>query len=512
MRVQRVKVKGWDYVWAALAGALLFVSFPKLDLWPAAWFFLVPLLLCLRGKSWRDAFVLGTFSGAVAYLGIVYWVIVAVHRYGEMPLLLAVPVLLLLVIYLSLYWGAFAAFASCAMEIGGLVTLFSLPAVWVGLEYLRNFLLSGFPWALVGYSQYLNTQIVQIADLTGVYGVSFLIILVNTLVFLWVSALRREERIPLVGTVLVIAAVGGSLVYGNARMRAPFDVGKGLLVGVAQGNIPQDVKWDSAFQNKTLAIYRALSLQLKGGAPDLLVWPETAIPFYFPSGTVMDGAILDIARETGAYLLVGSLSMQREKRRVNVYNSAYLISPQRRIVDRYDKLHLVPFGEYVPLSEHLPILNRMVDIGNIATGKKQVIFRLPRGGFGVLICFEVIFPELCRGYVKDGASFIVTITNDAWFGKTSAPYQHLYHAAFRAIENRRWMVRAANTGVSAFIDPWGRIRQQSGIFTEAALLHEIRCRTGTVTFYTRYGDLFARVCSALAVFLICYCLIRRLLI
>src|SRR4030043_2017909 len=175
------QVKRLDYFWAAISGALLVLSFPTYNLWPLAWFFLVPLLLCSQGKNSKDAFLLGAFAGVIAYLGLIYWVVVAVHRYGNVPLPLAIPILLLLVIYLSLYWGIFAFFASFAKDKGEWIVLLAIPAFWVGLEYLRSFLLSGFPWALVGYSQYLNTSFVQIADMTGIYGVSFLLILINTL-------------------------------------------------------------------------------------------------------------------------------------------------------------------------------------------------------------------------------------------------------------------------------------------------------------------------------------------
>jgi apolipoprotein N-acyltransferase len=505
------EVKRVDYFWAALSGALLVLSFPLVNLWPLAWFFLVPLLLCIREKNGKDAFFLGAFAGVIAYLGLIYWVVVAVHRYGNIPLPLAIPVLLLLVIYLSLFWGAFTFFASYAQEKGGWLVLAAFPALWVGLEYLRNFLLSGFPWALVGYSQYLNTTFVQIADITGVYGVSFLLILVNTLFFLWIVSWSKKKRGPIVGTIFTMALLALTFTYGYERINVPLKTGKGLKVGVAQGNIPQDVKWDSTFQKKTLASYRDLSLELKEQSPGLIVWPETAFPSYFPSGTELDDKVMDIAQETGAYLLVGALSAKEKKKVmrgakevIDVYNSAYLLSPQRRISGRYDKMHLVPFGEYIPLSSRFPILNKLAGVWNIEPGEKAVLFRLPRGKFGVLICFEVIFPELCRESVRQGANFMVTITNDAWFGQTSAPFQHLSQATFRAIENRVWLVRAANTGISAFVDPWGRIIKPSSLFTPAVLSEEITFKANTMTFYTRYGDLFALACSLLGVVLIGY--------
>jgi apolipoprotein N-acyltransferase len=503
------QVKRLDYFWAALSGALLVLSFPVVALWPLAWFFLVPLLLCTRGKHGKDAFLLGAFAGVIAYLGLIYWVVVAVHRYGNIPLPLAIPVLLLLVIYLSLYWGIFAFFASFSKEKGEWIVLLAFPALWVGLEYLRSFLLSGFPWALVGYSQYMNTAFVQIADITGVYGVSFLLILINTLLFLWLVRWKEKKKVPIQGAIFTVVLIALTFAYGYWKINRPVKAETGLMVGVAQGNIAQDVKWDSAFQKKTVAIYRALSLQLKEQSPGLIVWPETAVPSYFPSGTELDDRVMGVPQETGTYLLFGSLSAKKKKKEITVYNSAYLLSPQRRIIGRYDKMHLVPFGEYVPLSSRFPIFNTLAGIGNIDPGEETVLFRLPRGKFGVLICFEVIFPELCREFVRNGADFMVTITNDAWFGKTSAPYQHLSQATFRAIENRLWLVRAANTGISAFVDPWGRIQKSSTLFTPAILTEEIKFKANTMTFYTRYGDLFAIACSVLGMGLIGYIVLKK---
>jgi apolipoprotein N-acyltransferase len=503
-QVQRI-----DYFWAALSGALLVLSFPVVNLWPLAFFFLVPLLLCIRGKKGKDAFFLGAFAGAIAYLGLIYWVVVAVHRYGNFPLPLAIPILLLLVLYLSLYWGAFAFFVSYVREKGEWITLLAVPALWVGLEYLRSFLLSGFPWALVGYSQYLNTLMVQIADITGVYGVSFLLILCNTLLFLWIVRWRGRNRVPLQSTIFTIVLVAVACAYGFWKLHTSVTATKGLTVGVAQGNIEQDVKWDKGFQKETLEIYEKLSTKLSKTSPHLIIWPETAVPAYFPSGTGLDKKVMAIPHRLNTYLLFGSLSSRKQDKEVKVYNSAYLISPRPRIVGRYDKMHLVPFGEYVPLSSFFPFFNSLVGIGNITPGEKLVVFQFPRGTFGTLICFEVIFPELCRKFVRNGADFMVTITNDAWFGRTSAPYQHLAQATFRSIENRIWLVRAANTGISAFVDPWGRIKTASGLFTREVLTEKIDLRGSKMTFYTHYGDVFAIFCSLLGICLIGYVVLRK---
>jgi apolipoprotein N-acyltransferase len=218
--------------------------------------------------------------------------------------------------------------------------------------------------------------------------------------------------------------------------------------------------------------------------------------------------IIDISKKTNAFLLFGSPSYRIERGKVNYYNSAYLVSPSKEVVERYDKIHLVPYGEYVPLGEILPLGSLGEGIGNFKSGKAIFNFSLPQGQFGVLICFEIIFPDLCRRFVKKGANFLVTITNDAWFKRTSAPYQHFSMATFRAVENRVFIARAANTGISGFIDPKGKIVRRGEIFTEEAMNGTIRLPKKK-TFYTLYGDVFAWFCSAFSLLLLGYAFVQK---
>jgi len=218
---------------------------------------------------------------------------------------------------------------------------------------------------------------------------------------------------------------------------------------------------------------------------------------------------MEIAEQTGAYLLFGSPSYRMVKEKVEYYNRAYLLSPQKEVIGSYDKIHLVPFGEYVPLSEFLFFLGSLSTVGNLSSGRTIHNLHFPQGDFGVLICFEIIFPNLCRKFVKVGADFLVTITNDAWFGRTSAPYQHLSMVTFRAIENRVSIARAANTGISAFIDAKGEIRKRSGLFVQEALVGQIGPKIEG-TFYTQYGDIFALVSSALALLFVLLAYFKRI--
>ena len=504
-------MKKRDFLLSLLSGILLIFSFPRFDLEFLAWFALVPLFYIIEGKRLFDSFVLGCSTGFISFLGILYWIIVAVHTYGNVPLIPSGLILLLLVVFLSLFIGAFTFLTRLIQIRSGLQTIFFTPLLWVTLEYLRSFLLTGFPWANLGHSQYLNLPFIQMADITGVYGLSFVILLVNATLF-WVLHQWPKRSFPFREVTLTALILLGFLIYGYGKMRT---IDRQVLrqpilkVGLIQGNIDQSIKWDESFQKETLKIYERLSFKVAEGKPDLIIWPETATPFFFQEAKEYQPLVLDIPKRTDAFLLFGSPSYKIERAKVNQYNSAYLASPPGELAGRYDKIHLVPFGEYVPLSKLLFFIGSLGEgIGDFKSGKKIFNFSIPQGQFGVLICFEIIFPDLCRRFVRRGADFLVTITNDAWFGRTSAPYQHFAFATFRAVENRVFIARAANTGISGFIDPKGKIVKQGGIFTEEAMNGTIRLMKSR-TFYTLYGDIFAWICSGFSIFLLGYAFLQE---
>jgi apolipoprotein N-acyltransferase len=504
-------MKKRDILLSLLSGILLILSFPNFDLEFLAWFALVPLLYSLEGKTLSRSFQLGFLTGIISFFGILYWIIVAAHTYGNVPLTLSVFILLLLVGYLSLFIGTFTFLARLIQVRSGLQTYLFTPLLWVALEYLRSFLLTGFPWANLGYSQYLNLPFIQMAEITGPYGPSFVILLVNAMLF---QILHQwpKKAFPVkeaISTVLVLLAL---LIYGYVKMGMvdrEMTGNPSLRVGLVQGNIDQSIKWDESFQRETLKIYEKLSFKVAEQKPDLILWPETATPFFFQDAKEYQPFVLNIPKKTNAFLLFGTPSYKIRKGEVNHYNSAYLVSPSGELVGKYDKIHLVPFGEYVPLQDLLFFIGSLGEgIGDFKSGKEIVNFSLPQGQFGVLICFEIIFPDLSRRFVRKGANFLVTITNDAWFGRTSAPYQHFSMAIFRAVENRVFIARAANTGITGLIDPKGKILKQGGIFTEEAINGTIRL-SNQETFYTLYGDIFAWICSALCILLLAKALIRK---
>ena len=510
MTLSVYSMKKRDLFFSLLSGILLILSFPNFDLEFLAWFALIPLFYSIEGKRPFHTFILGFLTGFISYIGILYWIIIAVHTYGNVPLILSALILLLLVIYLSVFIGVFTFLTRLIQIRSGLQTILFAPLLWVALEYLRSFFLTGFPWANLSYTQYLNLPFIQMADITGSYGLSFVILLVNATL---VGVLHQwpKKTFPIREVVITAVILLGFLVYGYVRMRAVDQQmirEPSLRVGLAQGNIDQSIKWDESFQKETLRIYERLSLRLAQEKPDLIIWPETATPFFFQEAQEYQPMIFDIPKRTNAFLLFGSPSYKIVQKKVNYYNSAYLISPSGELMGRYDKIHLVPYGEYVPLGEILPLGSLGEGIGNFKSGKVIFNFSLPQGQFGVLICFEIIFPDLCRKFVKKGANFLVTITNDAWFKRTSAPYQHFSIAIFRAVENRVFIARAANTGISGFIDPKGKILKRGEIFTEEALSGTIRL-SKKKTFYTLYGDVFAWICSAFSLLSLGYVFVQK---
>jgi len=416
-----------------------------------------------------------------------------------------VVILILLAFYLSLYIATFSSLIGLACE-SPAWTLMMMPVFWVCLEYLRGVLFTGFPWGLIGYSQYHFLKLIQISDIFGVYGVSFLIVSANGIIFFALLYLtgRKWRKRPVSGRLALFSAislacmVGLALGYGNVRLKSidrMIAKDRSVDVSVIQGNIPQDEKWDAAFCNKTIDTYFRLSGQAMKSHPGLIVWPETAAPFYFGYEADLTKEVTDGIRDMRAYFLIGAPTVEFHEKKDRYYNSAYLISPEGRVVGRYDKVHLVPFGEYVPLKKFLPFLGHIVaQVGDFNSGKIGNTLNWKGIHIGVLICYEVIFPELALKLVQNNAGLLVSITNDAWFGNTSAPYQDFYMAAFRSIENRRSLARAANTGISGFVDPAGRVMGQTGLFYEAAMTRKVPIIQNYQTIYTRYGDLLVWAC------------------
>ena len=497
------------YFLALLSGALWALSFPKPGVSLLAWFAFVPLFAAAAGAAPKLAFKLGFAAGAVAFAGLLYWVNIVMITYGKLPPSVSVPLYLTLVAYLALYPGL-VLWLTRRGEARRISALCSFPVLWVACELIRGYLLTGFPWADLGYSQYRTLPLIQISDLTGVYGVSFLVAFANVVLYrMWVWFREKEAPYPVAGFLALLLLMAATLGYGfNALNRV--ESGPLQRVLLVQGNIPQDVKWNPAFEESTVATYERLSRQGCPSPGTLVVWPESALPFFFQSEPTYAARVRSLAVELKSSLVTGSPAFEIRGGLERYLNSAFLISPTGAVLGRSDKLHLVPFGEYVPLAALLPFVNKLVaGIGDFTPGKNALPLETAGGKIGVLVCFEGIFPEVARSYVQAGAGILVNITNDAWFGKSSAPYQHLSMTVFRAVENRVPLVRAANTGISAVIDSKGHIRGMTRLFEEATLGGQVRRGEGG-SFYSRHGDLFALLClGAGGLLALCGCAWRR---
>lgn len=495
-RAKALCVKG-EAIGFIVSAVLLSLSFPSFGLEYLAWCAFLPFFLALKNTTTPKAFFLSYASGIVFWLSTIYWV-AHVTAAG----------MLILVSYLALYFALFGLCVSFALRRGGIFCLFYIPGLWVILEYARSHLFSGFPWALLAYSQYKHILLIQCADVAGAWGISFIVMLVNAALYLlFENRLAAWGKLKLVLAVfLLLSAVG---VYGVKKVmahRSPAHTpSQSIVVALIQGNIPQELKWDARSETFILNKYFRITDEAAKEKPDLLIWPEAAVPFILGEEPGYLEYLKEYMQELKLPLLLGAVT----SRNGAYYNSALLMQPDGSVRYQYDKLHLVPFGEYVPLRRVFPFLNTIVPIGDFHSGREYTVFELflekkaAPIAFSVLICFEDLFPQLSREFVRRGAQFLVNITNDGWFQKTQAPYQHLQASVFRAVENHVYVLRAANTGITAFINPCGEVfslvRDAGGELTFIDGFDQKAFTPGvnSGTFYTRHGDVLILICAGL---------------
>ncbi|MFH1854432.1 MAG: apolipoprotein N-acyltransferase [Candidatus Omnitrophota bacterium] len=436
---------------AIFSAILLILAFPSFSLNYLAFIGFVPLFFAVQNKPPKKAFLISYVCGFLFYLGVLYWLY---H--------VTVIGLIVLCLYLALYFGILGLiFSLRAIR----YLLYVVPIAWVFLEYIQSHLFSGFGWALMGYSQYKNLPLIQIADLSKVYGVSFFVMMVNVIAWKIVKSIveyRKKTLFSIFGHLLFMVLIFTLVyAYGFFRLSEKETKTSRIKVSVVQGNISQEEKWDIDNRDAILNKYIRLTREAAGDAPDLIIWPETAFPGFLFADEGLTGDVIRLTKDTKIPLLLGA----NTEKGVESFNSAVLFSPENNTVTQYDKTHLVPFGEYVPFSEKVYFLHNLVlgELGEFTRGRELKIFTLHPSSlireckFGTLICFEDIFPELSMKFVQKGAEFLVVITNDAWYGRSGAPYQHAACSVFRAVENRVPVVRCANTGYSCFIDSYGRI-------------------------------------------------------
>jgi apolipoprotein N-acyltransferase len=480
-------------VLALLSGVLFVASFPKFGHPAFAWIALAPLVLAVgrstRISGWDGAFALGWLSGVVYFGGTVYWVVGVMQQYGDMPTAIAVGIGALLVLYLALFPAVFAAVLGRAVHRLGPSALWAAPAVWVATEWARGVVGSGFPWAPLGSSQATVLPVVQAASVVGVYGLSALLALVGTTAAVAVAAPGRRSRQVSLGVALLVAAV---MVAGTWRvMAAELTTGSDRFrVGLVQGNVAQDQKYDPAFANEILERYLGLSRQAISAGARLVIWPEASTPFFLDAEGQKAAPIRRLAIETSTPFLIGTDAYEpaRDGQPEKIFNAASVVRADGQPGGTYRKMYLVPFGEYVPLKSVLFFVNRMVEgISDFSAGTEPTVFEAGAARVSVSICYESIFPSLSRAFVAGGSELLATITNDAWFGRSSAAYQHFEQGAIRAVEEGRYVVRAANTGFSGAVDPYGRVIARSELFETAVLTVDVRLLSGR-TIYSQIGD------------------------
>jgi apolipoprotein N-acyltransferase len=498
-------------LWAFVSGGLLALAFPRADLGALAFVALVPFLLSLQNVPASAALFRGYSCGAGFFTALLYWIPGVMVTYGGMPRVVAWPIFLLLVFYLATYIAVFALLQSASWRRFGAPALVLAPVGWVALEIVRARLLTGFPWGLIGYSQYRDIPLLQTAAWGGIYAVSFLVVAANAGMALLV--LRPAAPRHLIGGSVLLLLVALAHAGGALSMRAGEHRpgGESITVAAIQGNVAQDRKWTPGTGARILSDLVRLTREAGARGARLIVWPESSSPYSFrrpaPSGGRGPGVetdeayasiVRDLARAFDATLIVGSVDYKVADGGLRVFNSAFAVGPDGASDGSYDKIHLVPFGEYVPLHRLLFFVDKLAQgtISDFAAGTTTAPLPTGVGRAATFICYEAIFPELVRRIVGKNAVLLVNITNDAWFGTSAAPRQHLAMAVVRAAENRRFMVRAANTGISAIVDPYGRIVASTPLMESAVLQGTVRPRAD-VTPYAACGDLFAWGCAIL---------------
>jgi len=475
----------------------LLLSFPFLNPKFAlfAWFGFIPFFSALKGKNGIHAFILSYLTGALFWAVTIYW-LVNVTLLGT----------ILLVFYLALYFGVFGLAISALTKNSKTYSIVLVPSAWVVLEYLRSHLLTGFPWSLLGYSQYLNLHIIQIADISGIWGVSFVIVMFNTALYSLLNGRFLLVKQPKRGFLFTLFFLSLCFIYSLNRIGIYSSVNiknkaKAVKLSVVQPNIPQEMKWAASSRKLIMERYFDITDKAAGDNPDLIIWPEAALPVVLEEEPSYYLSLRDYVQGISRHLLFGAVTFKDGF----YYNSAVFLSSNADLLGQYDKLHLVPFGEYIPFRNLLKFLDTIAPIGDIAKGKDYTIFKFP-DSFGVLICFEDVFPHIARGFVSRDARFLVNITNDAWFGKTPEASQHLAASVFRAIENRVFLVRSANTGISGFISDYGKVfslvsdEKGNNIFIAGHKTDKVYIYPKPRTIYNRFGDFFPVGCL-LAVFI-----------
>lgn len=493
-----MKAKMTDFMLAATSGILTALAFPKFNLQFFVWISLIPLIFLLSRKTAKTSFFLGWTAGAFFYGILLYWIPAVPAHYGHLSTFLSILIYLLLILALALFWALFGlVFAIIRKKLPD-AAFYVAPFLWVALEYIMTHILTGFPWGILGLSQFRNLWFIQITTVTGVYGVSFVLILFQSLFLL---SFRSAKRLPFAAGMIVLVLVhfGGYLSLREVPASAD-----AFPAAVIQGNVSSDVYWTEVSTQEILRLFENhidLTRKAAEQGAKLIIWPEFTVPMCFSCEEAIyqnfERRLEQFVEDNQCTLLVGTNETSGSPNNRLYHNTALCLSPGRKITAYY-KMHLVPFGEYTPYKKVFSFIEKVTHaIGEVTPGTELTLHAFQNLRFGSPICYEIIFPDLVRRFTKKGADFLVTITNDGWYGKSSAPYQHFANAVLRAVENRRFLLRAATTGISGIIDPYGRILAQAEIGIKTFLNGTVT-PVKTLTFYARCGDVFSFLCLTLS--------------
>jgi apolipoprotein N-acyltransferase len=478
---EKPRVSGRDYLLTVLGGLMLTFAYPPFPTGFLAYFALVPLLFALKDKTPKQHLVLAYLFGMTFNATVLFW-----------TWRVTLPGTVAMILILALYWAFPFWIFGQMKKVWGYRAYFLLPLLLVGLEYFRTLGELAFPWTNLSYTQSYYTSWLQILIFAGDTLLSFWIVLLNLLIFWAVKNVGGKRWFGLIAGVILwlIPGLYGAAVLEKAAVEPKFKV------ALLQGNIDSYQKWDAAHTQASFDTYRELAFVAAAAGADFLVWPETAAPCYLLQEPAYHYQVMAIAQTAKKEMLVGTLEYQTVgPNQYLYYNAAYHFDTLGRASDPYCKIHLVPFGETIPFSGKVKILQDIhVGQADFTPGDSILLMQSSFGRYGVLVCFEAVFPDMVRRFVLKGADFLVGITNDGWYGRTSGPYQHERIALFRAVENRIPLVRAANSGVSAGFDPYGRVITESELFKKQIVFAEISLRSET-TFYSRWGNFFPQTCS-----------------
>jgi apolipoprotein N-acyltransferase len=521
LRVRQIHSSAWLLV--GLSALLQILVFPLPDFYFLSWFAFAPLILALlrarptgaleidgstnlQAATPGQAFLLAYVCGILWYAGTCYWIYDTMRAYGGLTAPMALLALILFCLYLGLYHGFFGLLLGLAAGPGRdhRRALIAAPFLWVAVELART-RITGFPWDLLGTAQVDNISLSRIATWTGVYGLSFEIMLVNVAVAAAFLVHRRKRN------TLLLAALAAAVVLQAGRLVDAPALAADRVALLVQQNIPVGENWTRETFERTLQELTALTVRAEGvsvpsadlmsakNKPDLIVWPESPAPF-FTNDPLFRNPVSEMAHQTNRWVITGAIGNGpgRSDSSTEVFNSAALVSPAGEWTGRYDKVHLVPFGEYLPFPKLFAFAGGLTkEVGEFKAGESRTPLHAGDESLGVFICYESVFPDEVRQFANNGAQVFVNISNDGWYGDSGAYAQHLNQTRMRAVENDRWLLSATDTGVTASIDPYGRIVARLPRKVRDTLAAPYALNSGT-TFYTRHGDWFAYLCAIIS--------------